>query len=358
MQSGAQDLDKPLQGTDLFSGSGGLSFGFEKAGIRTVSAVDNWSDALETYKNNHRHTQVHEFDLGTKSKSNLLNKLTETEIVFGGPPCQGFSISGKRDPNDPRNLLYLGFYEVVAAMRPKLFLMENVPNLASMEKGRLLREIEDDFAGLGYRLSKKVLLASDFGVPQNRRRLFLVGTLSDDFFQFPTPIISDPLKRVTSEQAIGDLPEHSLENGSNYTSEPRSDYQKLMRKSSNGVFNHQITEHSETTKKIISLVPDGGNYKSLPPEYKDTRRVNIAWTRFSSDKPSLTIDTGHRHHFHYRFNRIPTVRESARLQSFPDNFVFFGSKTSQYKQVGNAVPPLMAAELGSALQRHFRENWT
>ena len=122
-----------------------------------------------------------------------------------------------------------------------------------------------------------------------------------------------------------------------------------MRNGLNKIHNHVVTNHDKKTVDIIALVPDGGNYKNLPENLRNTRKVNIAWTRYNSKKPSLTIDTGHRHHFHYKFNRIPTVRESARLQSFPDDFIFSGSKTSQYKQVGNAVPPLMAEEVASAL---------
>ena len=128
------------------------------------------------------------------------------------------------------------------------------------------------------------------------------------------------------------------------------DYQKLMRCNSSKIYNHQITEHSDKTKEIIALVPDGGNYKNLPHELQQTRKVHIAWTRLNSQKPSFTIDTGHRHHFHYKWNRIPTVRESARIQSFPDDFIFLGTKTSQYKQVGNAVPPLMAEAIAKKLK--------
>ena len=126
-----------------------------------------------------------------------------------------------------------------------------------------------------------------------------------------------------------------------------------MRKNSKGLFNHQITQHSDKTISIISLVPDGGNYKNLPEELKNTRNVNIAWTRLNSQKPSFTIDTGHRHHFHYKFNRVPTVRESARIQSFPDDFVFLGTKKSQYKQVGNAVPPMLAKALALKIKEYL-----
>ncbi|MDA1061193.1 MAG: DNA cytosine methyltransferase, partial [bacterium] len=128
---------------------------------------------------------------------------------------------------------------------------------------------------------------------------------------------------------------------------------KKMRQNTDFIYNHQLTGHSEKTQEIISLVPDGGNYKDLPTKYKKTRNVNIAWTRFDSKKPSNTIDTGHRHHFHYEYNRVPTVRESARLQSFPDDFRFMGSKTSQYKQVGNAVPPLLANVIAVELKRYL-----
>lgn len=119
------------------------------------------------------------------------------------------------------------------------------------------------------------------------------------------------------------------------------------------MFNHQTTQHNEKTISIISLVPDGGNYKNLPEEFKNTRNVNIAWTRLNSQKPSFTIDTGHRHHFHYQFNRVPTVRESGRIQSFPDDFVFLGTKTSQYKQVGNAVPPMLAKSLALKIKEYL-----
>ena len=134
-----------------------------------------------------------------------------------------------------------------------------------------------------------------------------------------------------------------------YLTAPQNSYQSLMRKSSRKVYNHIAANHSNRIKEIISLVPDGGNYKDLPEEFRETRKFNVAWTRFPSNKPSPTIDTGHRHHFHYKYNRVPTVRESARLQSFPDSFIFTGSKTQQFKQVGNAVPPLMAKAIAEKL---------
>ena len=345
-----------ISAIDLFSGCGGLSSGLSRAGIRSVAAVDNWSDALETFEFNHPDAEVIEADLGRGKLTKLMGQLSDSDVVFGGPPCQGFSISGKRDPDDPRNLLYRGFLSVVSDVRPKLFLMENVPNLASMDSGSLVAAIEHDFIDLGYSISRKILLASDFGVPQNRRRLFIVGTLSDQAFEWPEASSISIESKVTCRDAISDLPEQTVSDGSPYPIVELSDYQRDIRIGSDFIMNHEATNHSEQTKKIISLVPDGGNYKDLPQELRDTRKVNIAWTRFNSRKPSPTIDTGHRHHFHYQFNRVPTVRESARLQSFPDYIVFKGSKTSQYRQVGNAVPPMLAEAIGYSVSKFLAEN--
>ena len=165
--------------------------------------------------------------------------------------------------------------------------------------------------------------------------------------EFPKAEYGDGMKPyVTCKEAISDLDfvpdDVSLGENIAYKIPAQSEYQNLMRKGSHSIKNHSITIHKEQTKKIIAMVPDGGNYKDLPIELQNTRKVHIAWTRMNSEKPCFTIDTGHNHHFHYKENRVPTVRESARIQSFPDKFEFIGIKTSQLKQVGNAVPPLMA----------------
>lgn len=337
---------------DLFSGAGGLSLGLESAGFEAALAVDEWDDALETLKRNKPNATVMQADLMHVDPEHLLEQSGAVDLIVGGPPCQGFSISGKRDPDDPRNKLYQSFVDVVRVASPQFFIMENVPNMASMGKGAILRASIAEFEALGYSTHHAVLKASDFGVPQNRRRLFLVGNRHGAHVDFPTPTTSS--SPVTTSDGISDLPEQSVADGTHNPEPPKSAYQELMRSISSEIWNHTITQHTEKTRAIISLVPDGGNYKDLPEDLRETRRVNIAWTRFSSARPSFTIDTGHRHHFHYRWNRIPTVRESARLQSFPDHFHFFGTKTGQYKQVGNAVPPLLSAALGRSLLPHFR----
>lgn len=351
MKSG--EAEKPTF-IDLFSGCGGMSLGLEMAGFQPILAIDNWSDALKTYQLNNPDTPVLETDLMTFAVENVVRDYPRPTMIIGGPPCQGFSISGKRDPNDPRNILYQSFVNFVSTLKPKYFVMENVPNMASMAGGAILRAAIEEFESLGYNVSSQILLASDFGVPQNRRRLFVVGVASDYKFEFPQPTFGSTSPKITTADAISDLTERSLVDGTSYHLPPITDYQKEMRKGSNSVWNHQITNHESKTIDTISLVPDGGNYKDLPEHLQGTRRVNIAWTRYSSTKPSLTIDTGHRHHFHYKFNRIPTVRESARLQSFPDSFKFSSSRTSQYRQVGNAVPPLLALAVGRKLMEHMK----
>lgn len=343
---------------DLFCGAGGLSTGFEWAGFRTVVGVDRWDDALRTFSRNHPGASVLNADMLTLDPADVRRRfgIDGVDAIIGGPPCQGFSIAGKRIVDDVRNKLYKGFVRFVEHFRPRAFVMENVPNILSIGGGAVKRAIVADFSELGYGVDWAVLNAADYGVPQSRRRAFFVGIRRDaDFslehFAFPAPLASP---RVTIKDAISDLPEESLEDGAPYPRPPATDFQRRMREGSSGVFNHLATIHTATTKRIIGMVPDGGNYLDLPKELQSTRKVHIAWTRFASDKPSFTIDTGHNHHFHYLFDRVPTVRESARIQSFPDTYVFLCGKTSQLKQVGNAVPPLLAHAVANRLKEYLK----
>lgn len=320
---------------DLFCGCGGLSLGFEEAGYNVLLGIDIWEDALKTYAYNLKHSKTLCADMLTLRGEDVKDIIGDNsvDVIIGGPPCQGFSIAGKRIVNDDRNKLYKGFVRMVEYFKPKAFVMENVPNILSIGDGAVRETIINDFKSLGYTVETKVLTASDYGVPQNRRRAVFVG-LTKGNFDFDIPMVAE---KVTTKEALSDLPEQSIEDGGKYSVESTSGYQKLMRVNSIGVYNHEVTQHNEQTVKIISMVPDGGNYKDLPKEFQETRKVHIAWTRLNSKRPSITIDTGHRHHFHYKWNRVPTVRESARIQSFPDDFIFLCSKTSQYKQVGNAI---------------------
>lgn len=334
---------------DLFCGCGGLSLGFERAGFDVLLGIDMWTDALTTFNRNHRDSQCLQADLSTLQPNETAKMLNgrRVDVIIGGPPCQGFSVAGKRIVDDLRNKLYKGFLRFVEYYRPKAFVMENVPNILSIGGGAVKDSILNDFAALGYTIEYKVMNAADYGVPQNRRRAFFIGLANNARYVFPPKKVSNP---VTSEEALSDLPDYTVNDGDVYPHKPLSAYQCLMRQNVETLYNHQITAHNEKTIRTIALVPDGGNYKDLPIELQQTRKVHIAWTRLNSKKPSFTIDCGHNHHFHYEFNRVPTVRESARLQSFPDSFIFMGNKGSQLKQVGNAVPPMLAQSIAEQLK--------
>ncbi len=344
---------------DMFSGCGGLSRGFIDAGFEVLVGVDSDEAALKTFQHNHGSAIALKADL---FKSEALLDLADlvgdkqVDVIIGGPPCQGFSLTGKRQEDDDRNKLFYSMVEAVKMFSPKAFVLENVPGLATLYGGKAKEAILKDFGELGYTVNYKVLYAPDYGVPQIRKRIFFVGLKEGVDFDFP-PSLCDPENYVTCEQAISDLPsleENIGKDKVDYSTDPTSEYQKKMRKNSSELLNHIGTVHTDLVKSVIAQVPEGGNHKDLPDGVGDSRKFNEAWTRYHSQKPSKTIDTGHRNHFHYKWNRVPTVRENARLQSFPDDFEFFGNKTQQYKQVGNAVPPLLGFHLANALKPHLK----
>lgn len=341
---------------DLFCGCGGLSYGFESAGYNIVLGIDNDKKALETFELNHKGAKTLCGDIADIRSSDIASLIGETEIdvIIGGPPCQGMSLSGPRKFDDPRNQLYLSYIRLVEEIRPKAFVIENVPGLVSLFGGQIKDNIVKRLSELGYNVGYKILCAADYGVPQSRRRVIFVGLKSGNF-EYPTPI----KKQITCEMALSDLPSLENELGApeqHYRTQAENYYQALMRLHSDIVKNHIAAVHSQKVRDIIALVPDGGNYKDLPEPYRNSRNFHVAWTRFNSRKPAPTIDTGHRHHFHYKYNRVPTVRECARLQSFPDDFVFLGNKTQQFRQVGNAVPPLMAQAIAEKLKEFIAED--
>jgi len=346
---------------DLFSGCGGLSHGFEQAGFECVVGVDFDAPALKTFSYNHPHATALQLDL---SLSASINKIVDQvngrkiDLIVGGPPCQGFSLTGTRNETDKRNKLFYSVFSLAEKLKPKYIVIENVPGIANLYKGRARDAILKEFKRLGYISSEKLIYAPDYGVPQIRKRMFFVGVLGGDAFTFPEATHM-PKEYVTCEQAIGDLP--SLQNDlgaeeSKYPTEPLSSYQKLMRKGSGTLYNHVGTKHTDLVVTVIRQVPEGGNHKDLPPGVGGSRTFNEAWTRYHSQKPSKTIDTGHRNHFHYKWHRVPSVRENARLQSFPDRFRLLGPKTQQYKQVGNAVPPLLGYMLGKKMLNEKENN--
>ena len=345
---------------DLFSGCGGFSYGFEQAGCKVILGVDNNIDALETFAFNHNNSQTMSGDLHLDSTIDAIAKKIaphDIDILIAGPPCQGFSLTGTRDKNDTRNTLFQAVFKLAERISPQVIIIENVPGLLTLYKGRAKDEIIKCYENLGYSCSFEVLFAPDYEVPQIRKRVFFVGFKNKTIFHFPHKVLA-PKNYHTCEDAIGDLPslEHTLGKAiSEYTSPPYRDYQKRMRGTKKTLHNHVGTKHTDHVINVISQVPEGGNHKDLPPGVGDSRKFNEAWTRYHSQKPSKTIDTGHRNHFHYKWNRVPTVRENARLQSFPDSFIFKGNKTSQYRQVGNAVPPLLGYHIAKQIIKYLDE---
>lgn len=349
---------------DLFSGAGGLSRGFLDAGYNVVLGVDFDEMALKTFKENHGGAEARKIDLFNHENISeivefLERKNIKIDVLVGGPPCQGFSLAGSRKADDDRNSLYTAMVKTAEILQPRAVVLENVPGLLTLYGGIAAERIHEDFTKLGYRVKAKVLYGPEYGLPQIRKRVFFVCLKDQEKeFQFPEAILTEE-HFVTCEDAINDLP--SLENSmgadeQEYPCEPQTEYQKLMRKNSQKIYNHVGTKHTEKTVKLIAMVPEGKNYKALPEEYRDQFNFNEALTRYHSKKPSRTIDTGHRTHFHYKYNRIPSVRENARLQSFPDDFRFFGNKSQQYRQVGNAVPPLLGFHLAKKLQEYLKKD--
>ena len=347
---------------DLFAGCGGLSRGFMDAGYNIILGVDNDETALKTFQRNHGNAETLNADLSKNETYLRMDELLtgfKVDVITAGPPCQGFSLTGPRKFDDPRNSLYLAVFEAVNRYKPNVFVVENVPGMALLYKGEIKKEILRRFENLGYAVKADVLCAADYGIPQIRKRLFFLGVRKDIGLPvFPDPV-NQPHQYITCRQAISDLPARipsddmnwvGLEEDS-YTLLPTSEYQKRMRRDCNTLYNHVATKHKQFVIDTIAQVPEGCNYKSLPKGVGESRKFNEAWTRYHGDKPSKTIDTGHRNHFHYEYNRVPTIRENARLQSFPDDFVFLGTRTQQNRQVGNAVPPLLGYYIGLKVRK-------
>lgn len=332
---------------DLFAGVGGLSQGFIKAGCDIVFAVEFDSSIAVSYKRNHPNTIVYNEDICNLDTALLKQNHPQIDIIIGGPPCQGFSQKGKRlSLNDPRNYLFQHFVRFVRDLNPKYFVIENVPNILTTSNGYFKGQIIREFESLGYSVNCGVLSASDFGVPQDRRRAVFIGKKG-------TPPVSLPVPngvKTTIKEAIYDLP--FIESGqgkevSEYLMAPISDYQKELRGSCNVLHNHIATQHSALALKRLSLIPIGCGKEVLPPEHRTKSIYSGTWCRLLEDGIAATIttrfDTPSSGRFtHPVLNRCLTVREAARIQSFPDSFVFYGNKMSQMKQVGNAVPPLLA----------------
>lgn len=340
-------------GIDLFSGAGGMSRGAQTAGIEVAIAVekDKWS--AETFLKNHDLTS--EMFCGDISEFSApsLNSQGAPTIVYGGPPCQGFSTSNQRTRSmtNSNNWLFREFVRIVNEFQPDWFVLENVQGIINTQKGVFHRHLFNEFGALGYTLSSDILLASDFGVPQKRSRFFLVGSKHGIFFKFPEPI---GCSSVSVSDAISDLPK--LENGwstsiMSYTSEPKSAFAKSMRGIAERAENNLVTRNNKKVIERYKHIPQGGNWEDIPIQlmtnYKDRTRCHTGvYRRLKADEPSCVIGNFRKNMLiHPWEHRGLSVREAARLQSFSDDFVFSGPIGFQQQQVGNAVPPLLAKAL-------------
>lgn len=346
---------------DLFAGVGGLSLGFEKKGFDVVLANEYDASIATSYIVNHKKTKMIVGDITSLDLEDTFGKLAGTvDVVIGGPPCQGFSQKGQRKTiHDERNFLFKYYVSVVGLVKSKYFVMENVPNLLTAEGGYFRQEIEELFNKLGYFLEYGVLNASDYGVPQNRRRAVIIGKFGGDAPKLPAP----KGNKVTVWDAISDLAYLESGEGSEeqeYKYPAESDYEKMLRADSSKLFNHVATKHSPLALERLALIPPNAGREVLPEEHLTKSIYSGTWTRMKKDEISVTIttrfDTPSSGKFTHPFlNRAITVREAARIQSFPDDFHFVGNKGSQMKQVGNAVPPLLAAAIAEVIMNDIKE---
>tara|TARA_R110001592_G_C13188405_1_gene751981 strand:- start:4692 stop:5897 length:1206 start_codon:yes stop_codon:yes gene_type:complete len=388
---------------DLFCGAGGLSCGLEMAGFSTILANEIVPIYAETYKNNHPDTEVVVDDIRAICDRNLkksLNlKVGELDLLAGGPPCQGFSINAPiRSLDDARNHLFKDFLRVAKSLKPKAILIENVPGIVSMGKGTVVSEIYRELQSMGYSVTHRILFAGHYGVPQMRfRTVFIAIKGKNQNIAFPKPeynasaianftgakelcikvppILVNSLKPHTSVwDAISDLPPIFPNNQKqigiyDYPSPPDSTYQKMLRKNSRLITNHHSARLGKINLERLEHIPQGGSWRDIPVELlpdglKRARRSDHTkrYGRLHPDNLCSTVLTKCDPHwgsfFHPTQNRVISVREAARIQSFPDKYTFSGSVTQQYEQVGNAVPPLMAKAIGDTIAKLIEQTST
>lgn len=369
---------------DLFAGCGGLSTGFEMAGFNVPVAVEKDEWASETYRKNHPGTKVITEDI--TQMQDLSGVLPDNRMIIdgiiGGPPCQGFSLSGNRDKHDPRNSLFMEFIRFVKYYEPSFFVMENVTGILSMKtaKNESVKDlILEEYHKVGYKVEIFKLNAAEYGVPQSRLRVFFIGLKKDIEYDreriTPKAFLFED-EQISIKDAIMDLPQIEAGQGEQeqeYTCKPKTEYQRWVRNGSNKVYNHIAMRHTARLIERFRVIKYGQSVADVDKKHQQRKRGQadkISGKVYSQnnmrpfpDKPSPTVAASFQSNFvHPYLNRNFTAREGARLQSFPDTYVFCGKRTtmsweknlSQYQQIGNAVPPLLAKAIASSIIEYFK----
>jgi len=358
---------------DLFSGTGGLSWGLSKHGFEVLAGIDHWTAALKTFKHNHKNALVFDTDIEDLPPETLLNKLGlmpgELDVLVGGPPCQGFSKNtpaSARFFDDPRNLLFRYFMEHVRVIQPKVVVMENVAEIFNAYDGSVRNEIVTKFKDYGYSVDVKVLNAADFGVPQKRRRCFFFAVRGSEVPEFPKPthgitkseaLFSDTLPYVTAWEAIQDLPKPTdSDSPVSYQQEPKTEFQNWIRGNVKRVANHKLKVLSPIQQERYDSLKPGQGIKDLPDAIRPKGGYSGAYGRLDQSclAPTITrwvFHPGSGRYGHPIQKRIITMREAARLQSFSDDFEFIGSINGIAGQIGNAVPPRFMAAFAPVIKQ-------
>lgn len=347
-------------GVEIFSGPGGMGLGAKYAGIEVALAVEKNMYAAQTYLKNHKETTVVTDDIKNIQEFSF-DKKNQGVVLFGGPPCQGYSYANRktRSTENPKNWLFMEFMRSIDIVGPDWVVIENVPGLKNLDRGFFLEEICNNLHSRGYTPNFKILNAVDFGVPQKRERIFIVASRHGIAFEFPKGDFVD--SPVTVEDALKDLPilnNGSKENILNYKCSAQSDYAKLMRGKKRKVSQNYVSKNSDLVIERYKYIRQGNNWSDIPlnlmSNYADPTRCHHGiYRRLKSDEPAYVIANYRKSMLiHPTEDRGLSIREAARLQSFPDNFIFKGPLVHIQQQVGDAVPPLLAQAVFKKIKEH------
>jgi len=343
---------------DLFAGAGGFSAGLMKVGFDPIFAVEIDKHACQTYRANHPNTDLFSGNIANLPNRGLLKRLGlgrgELELLVGGPPCQGFSTVGKKDASDPRNRLFEEYFRIVAALRPSFVIFENVAGFKRMYGGRAFQAVVSEFGKLNYDVRPQILNALDYGVPQNRLRTIVVGVSRGRSFEWPKK--THERKPLKLKDAVSDLPLiKSGESATHYASKAQNTFQRAMRKGIRTLTEHVGPNHGAHIKEVMTHAKkEGDTILSVPQRLRPRSYFSNTYARLWWDRPSPTVTRNlgtpsSSRCIHPKVDRGLTTREGARLQSFDDSFLFYGTRSSKNLQIGNAVPPLLAKALGESI---------